>query len=475
MSEPCDVSGAPTTTEIAGSWAVVDRAVLRENARGWSDWSSEICSSTNDDDREERVPAALCCVVKADGYGHGVGECALSFVEGGARVLAVARARDLVELVEWWLEQIDNGRVKKGVPILVMGVSGPADVRAVADINDRWSACGGEVHLGVGDREQLDRVRNESRGRCAATVWIHIKIDTGMSRLGALWSDKEGLKRLANGVCGGGGDGSNDDVVRLGGVFSHLAEADNWDEPESDRHTTEQIERFLNALAVLRSDLESSNTCWPPRFIHLANSAASMGPHARRLLAPPFSMFRVGIAAYGLEPSFSCVPKPPILARALRPALSWFAAVTSVKRLPAGSRISYGGTFEVGTDKSCGGGSAADDGGSTDGKDGGALVATLACGYADGWRRVVHDPPAGHVNACLIMGVRCPVLGRVCMDQCVVSLDALPVELARQVCSGTVATLIGVGRPCREVAIAWHQITYDVVCGITKRVKRHYV
>ena len=204
---------------------------------------------------------------------------------------------------------------------------------------------------------------------------VHVKVDTGMGRLGLL---PEEVPRAVSAL-------RRADRVELEGLYSHLACAD------SDGHddvTAQQIDAFRRVLAAC------ARAGWRPEIVHLANTAATL----RRLAPPECNLARVGLGIYGLYPSDA-------LAGAVRlsPALELKTRVTTVKRVPAGSGVSYGHTYHTGTE---------------------TTLCTLPVGYADGLRRNL----SGRVDA-LIKGRRHPIVGRICMDQCVVDVGDADVEV----------------------------------------------
>jgi alanine racemase len=244
---------------------------------------------------------------------------------------------------------------------------------------------------------------------------VHLKIDTGMHRVGAAPPDAARLVDVIS---------AHQPWIRLGGVFTHLAVAD---EP-ADPYTARQLARFDEVLAGLP----------PVPVTHAANSAGALAhPSSRR------SFVRAGIAIYGLSPGHGVDE----LCGDLRPAMALKARVSFVKRLAAGERISYGlrHTFPADTN-----------------------VATLPIGYADGVRRGLSD--GGFV---LIGERRRPIVGVVTMDQLMVDCGDDPV------CSGDEAVLIGAQGGERITADEWADalgtIGYEIVCGIGARVPRKYL
>ena len=248
---------------------------------------------------------------------------------------------------------------------------------------------------------------------------FHFAVDTGMSRIGfqVTEEDADVCARIAN-LPG----------LYAEGLFSHFATADCADLSRAEQ----QAERFAEFDGMLRR----RGVKVPIR--HLNNSAGLMN------FATPYEMVRSGIITYGMYPSDEV--DPGLLA--LRPALQWLSRVTHVKTLPAGREISYGGTYVTKAD---------------------TVVATIPVGYADGYRRNL----SGKFYV-LIHGQKAPILGRICMDQMMVDVTAIPgVQVGDRV------TLVGIDG---EEAITMEQISaqadsfnYEFVCGISRRVPRLYV
>ena len=248
---------------------------------------------------------------------------------------------------------------------------------------------------------------------------FHFAVDTGMSRIGFQVNEEDAdiCARIAS-LPG----------LFAEGLFSHFATADCADLSRAEQ----QAERFAEFDGMLRR----RGVKVPIR--HLNNSAGLMN------FATPYEMVRSGIITYGMYPSDEV--DPGLLA--LRPALQWLSRVTHVKTLPAGREISYGGTYVTKAD---------------------TVVATIPVGYADGYRRNL----SGKFYV-LIRGKKAPILGRICMDQMMVDVTAIPgVQVGDRV------TLVGIDG---EEAITMEQISaqadsfnYEFVCGISRRVPRLYV
>jgi alanine racemase len=244
---------------------------------------------------------------------------------------------------------------------------------------------------------------------------FHLKVDSGMGRLGV--QAEETLSLLRSFPLAG---------LRFEGIFTHFARAD-----EKNTAATEIQERRFN-LAL--QALEAAG--WLPPLVHACNSAAGLTRPGSR-----FNIVRAGIAIYGLHPSAEC-----LLPHGFLPALAWKTVLSQVKVLPAGRGVSYGHIYTTQRAEQIG---------------------TAPVGYADGYRRVVG-------NVALVGGQRVPVVGRVCMDQIMLQLDA-----ARQAQTGDEVVLIGKqaeeSLTAEDLAKIWGTINYEVVCGMGARVPRLYV
>jgi alanine racemase len=337
---------------------------------------------------------AILAVLKADGYGHGVVRVARTALNNGACYLGVA--------------SINEGAVLRqaGIvaPILVLGYTPAWQARELA-LNDLAATV---FDLDVAST--LSRAAKELDN----PIRVHVKVDSGMGRLGLLPDEVVpfvlALRRLPG--------------LALEGIFTHFSVAD--DDPA---YTQWQLNRFHQVLEAL----EQEGVEFP--LVHAANSAAI-------LTLPPshFTMVRLGIAMYGLDPS-SQVRCPPDF----RPALAFRTQVAQVKTLPPGSYVSYGNTYQtVGEQR----------------------IAVIPVGYADGFRRAPR-----HWGEVLVRGQRAPIVGRVCMDQTMIDVTAIP-----GVRQGDEVVLIGEQGQERitaeDVAERLGTINYEVVSEILARVPR---
>lgn len=340
-------------------------------------------------------PATVCAVVKADGYGHGDVPAAEAALAGGAEWLAVALVEEGIRLREADLD----------VPILLLSEPTIDEIRHVVE----WDLVptvyrGAFVDALAGHLDPGETVRT------------HLKVDTGMHRVGAAPATALELAvRL-----------QNDPRLELEGVWTHFAVAE-----EDADFTKEQIKRFDDFVAEL-----ALRGIEPP-MLHAANTAGALSyPEAR------YSMVRTGLGIYGLRPDPSVAPEV-----SLRPAMRVISAVSYVRLHPAGTRPSYGRRRPL----------------PAAGK-----VATVPIGYADGvYRRL--SSAGGEV---LIRGKRYPYAGTVTMDQIVVDVGKDDVEVGDEV---VVLGRQGAGEVSAEEWASWMEtINYEVVCNFGPRLPRRY-
>jgi alanine racemase len=315
------------------AWAEVDLAAVRHNARLL---------------RRLSAPAALCAVVKADAYGHGALSVSRAAIEGGATWLAVALVEEGVELRDAGID----------VPVLVLSEPTPD---AMAVVVDRRLTPTLYTPAGV--------AAAAAAASSSAVLDVHVKVDTGMHRVGAEPSDLVDLVAAVDRAPG----------LRFAALWSHLSVADVAGE-KAGAFTAGQ----LRLLDQVRATLTSAGL--DPPLVHLANSAGAIAHPGARL-----DMVRCGIALYGVPPAPDIVPD----VGALRPVLSLRSAVSLVRTLDAGERPSYGRRRPL---------------------ERRSVVATVPIGYADGIPRR-YFTEGGTV---LIGGRRCPLAGTVTMDQIVV-------------------------------------------------------
>jgi alanine racemase len=339
--------------------------------------------------------AELMAVVKANGYGHGDVAVARAALDAGATWLGVAMAEEGLRLR-------DAGVT---APILVLSELPPgseADALA-ARLSPTLYTDDGLAGLAGSARAGQD------------PVGVHLKLDTGMHRVG-----------LSPGLAVGYAGRMIEAGLTVEGVWTHFAKA----EEPGDPSVAAQLEAFLAAVDAL----EAAGI--RPRYRHAANSAAIMTNPASHL-----DLVRLGVAMYGLPPA------PGLAVGAeIRSALTWVTRVHMTKRVAAGEGISYGLHYRLERE---------------------STIVTLPLGYADGYPRI-----AGPRAWVLIRGRRYPVAGTICMDQITVDCGDDPVA------SGDEVVLIGrqgnEGITAAELAEWAGTINYEVVCGISARVPREY-
>jgi len=372
-----DIHGRPTIAEVS-------LAALRTNCRR----AQELVGPK----------VAVMAVVKADGYGHGAVAVARAFLEAGAAALGVSSVEEAVEL--------RRGKVKG--PVVVLGGTFPGQEKEVVQhdlATAVWSLDGA-------------RALAAAAKKARRTVAVHLKLNTGMTRLGVEPADAPRVATALGELAG----------LRIDGLFSHLASADAVDTASARA----QIARFADAVAAV------ADAGLRPPYVHLANSAAVIAaPEAH------FSMVRPGIMLYG------CAPASHLAARAqVRPALRLRSAVAQVRHVPAGTPVGYGATFVTARP---------------------SAIATVPIGYADGYHRL--NSNRAHM---ILGGRRVPVAGRVCMDH-----TMLDVTDAGAVAAGDPVVAIGASGgaavPADEVAGWSETISYEVLTSIGRRVPRVYV
>lgn len=342
-----------------------------------------------------QTSAKVMAIVKANGYGHGAVQTADAALRAGATWCGVARVSEAFELRQAGI----------GCPILLLSTT------PTACISDVIAA---RVSMAVWQEDHVAAVV-EAASRVGEKARLHLKVDTGMSRLGVQPEEVPAFARILEDAPG----------VYFEGLFTHYATADERDPTVSD----EQELRFKNALDKLEK------IGLRPPLIHAANSAAALTrPQGH------FDLVRVGISIYGLHPS-----RETVLPSNFRAALSWKTQLSQVKVLPPGRGLSYGHIYVTSSHE---------------------RIGTLPVGYADGFRR-------REGNQVLIGGQHVPVVGRVCMDHCMVNLDGLS-----EVHVGDEVVIIGnQGEEhisAEDVAERWGTINYEVTCGVGARVPRVY-
>ncbi len=367
--------------EIGTKWADVDLGAIAHNVRAV----------------RKRVGAGVqtMAVVKANAYGHGAVPVARTALRAGAGWLGVSSPEEAMEL----------RRAGIAAPLLNLGFT---PVAALADLVRH------DVSLTLWDSGTLAALQRVSRA-VRKRARVHLKVDTGMGRLGIR---PEEAPRLAEAIAGSA-------HAVLEGLFTHLADADR----SNPRYTERQLDCFDRVRAAV------AEAAPKPFLVHAANSAAVL-----RYPRAHYHLVRPGLLLYGAHP----VPGWSDLA--LRAALTVQAVIAQVKEVPAGTRVGYSLTWTA--PQRC-------------------LLATVAAGYADGMSRRLSN--RGHV---LIRGRRCAIVGRVSMDQVLVDVTAAGAA------AGETAVLLGrqgnETLTVDEVAAAQETISWEVLCAISARIPRRY-
>jgi len=336
----------------------------------------------------------LMAAVKADGYGHGAVEVARVALSSGADCLGVALPEEGKRLREAGIE----------VPILVLGLIQPDEAYKVVE---------SDLDQTVYSMPLVEALNSEAR-RSSKKVNIHLKVDTGMGRIGIKPNEAVGfakrVQRYKN--------------LNLVGVFSHFCTADSADKTFAQT----QLQRFSEVLDSLeQADIHVT-------IRHIANSAAVLDMTEAYL-----DMVRPGIMIYGLYPSNQVTHSIT-----LEPAMTLVTKVIAIKTVPAGTSISYGRTF-ITTKKE-------------------TTIATLPLGYGDGLSRLLSNKAE-----VLIRNTRAPLVGTICMDMCMVDVSGV-----KDVKCGDQVTIFGKDPSVEELAEKIGTINYEVTCNVSKRVPRVY-
>ena len=352
----------------------------------------------------QRTPkgCGILAVVKADAYGHGFMDVALELEALGVTAYAVAFLAEGIQLRKSGIDR----------PILILGGIYPGQERKTVGFN---------LSTAVFTLEQAGAL-NEAARRLYRKAKIHVKIDTGMGRLGIPYREAGPFFRALRDL----------PHLEIEGIFSHFASADELDE-DGRLYTRQQVANFNQALEAARA------AGFAPRYIHIANSAAALA-----LELPFCNLIRPGITLYGVLPSADFQGMVP-----LQPVMRLKSVVAMLKWVEPGTSISYARQYTARERR---------------------LIASVPIGYADGYCRSLTNR-----GEALVRGKRARVAGTVCMDW--IMLDVTGIE---GVATGDEVTLLGPDPKgdcisAEELAAAAGTIPYEIFCGISKRVPRVYL
>ncbi|MCC3358071.1 alanine racemase [Bacillus sp. REN16] len=362
------------------TWVEVDLDCIFENVKNMKSFLPE--------------QVDIMAVVKANAYGHGDAEVAKTALEAGATYLAVAFIDEGISLRHGGID----------APILVLGASRPTDVMIAAEH---------DLSLTIYSQEWLEEVIKNYHG--SAPLSLHLKLDTGMGRLGV--REKDEIQAVLQTI-------EQHPQVKLEGVFTHFATADETD----TSYFVQQYQKFTQMLEWIPNK---------PKMIHCGNSATGY-----RFPEKVFNVVRLGIGMYGMTPSLEIEDQLPY---GLQQAFSFHSKLVHVKQIAKGEKVSYGATFTADEDM---------------------WVGTVPVGYADGWVRKLQNT---HV---LVEGELCQIIGRICMDQ-------FMVRLPKKIPVGNKVTLIGRQNDkfisVDDVAKTLETINYEITCTISFRVPRIFL
>jgi len=346
--------------------------------------------------------ACFMAVVKANAYGHGIIEVARESLENGAEALGVANIEEGIQIRKAGFD----------APVLIFGYTPPMHVKKLIEFNLTQTVCSYEIS------EKLSK----AAAKYGKKIKVHIKVDTGMGRLGLLWAIKDNSVSEILSI-------SRLPMLELEGIYTHFATADESDRSYADKQFAIFTD-FLNELRI--AGLEIPVT-------HAANSAAIINMPETHL-----DMVRAGISIYGLYTSEE-VDRSIIK---LKPAMELKTKIIHLKKVPAGFKVSYGITYE--TEKP-------------------TTIATVSIGYADGLNRLLSSN-----GRMLVCGQKAPIVGRVCMDLTMLDVGEIPeVAMEKEVVifgkQGDSSITVD------EIASTINTINYEIVSTIMDRVPRIYL
>ena len=391
--------------EDTRTWAEIDQEALVSNYKYLWDMITRKTEAAG-----VKLPEPIC-VVKADAYGHGARGTVPGLIDAGCRFFAVSAIEEAVE--------VRNICLKMGIKsnILILGVTLPSLAEKLAEY---------DVITTVPSFEYAKRLSDAALD-AGVRVRVHIKLDTGMNRLGFSAYDGESIEKTVAEIAAC----QKLKGIKTEGMFTHFAEADEREDGILDGATKIQAERFLEC----KKRLESLGVKIP--FCHMCNSAAAV-----RFPQLALDGVRLGISLYGVRPSGAFNLK-------LRPVMALKTKISHIHTLKKGEKVGYGGTYVAESDR---------------------ILATLPIGYADGFLRayggskVLVSSKNGDFEA--------PIIGRICMDQCMIDISDGVSNLPMV---GDEVTLFG---DCEEriydIAERAGTIAYEVLCAVSSRVIRLY-
>lgn len=361
----------------SNSYAEIDLAALRNNYKKIS---------------EAALPARPIAVVKADAYGHGVEQCCRTLYECGCRFFAVATANEALQLRS----------IFEDCEILILGNTPCLELADTLSDNN--------IIMALGSLDYAKRLSGQlSQGK---KLRCHIKLDTGMNRIGFSCRDEDFNELLKV---------YDLDCLEIEGLFSHFACSDMADRTMTDKQF-ELYKKVEKKLCELGHGFKAR---------HISNSAATLYRHDTCL-----DYVRCGIILYGLDPSDDTP------ARGLEPVMSFKTHITHIHKIYPGETVGYGATFTAEKEMT---------------------IATVPIGYADGFIRAYAN--GGYMT---VRGKKCPIVGRICMDQCMI--DVSDVDAG----TGDEVEVFGKNTSVNIFADAANTINYECVCLLSQRVERIY-
>jgi alanine racemase len=392
----------PSTLHMRPVWAEIALPALVHNFKS-------IKSYVNPAKEKRSTPRQVLCIVKGNAYGHGGPQVAVALEKAGSDWFGVTCTEEGI------------GLRKAGVrkPILILTSFVPGEEKRLLEHN---------LTAVIHRCEQLSQLERAVARRGKRKVSFHLKIDSGMNRLGISPSDVDCFARQL----------AKSPHLQLGGVMTHFASSESFSDTGVGRQTREQEERFYAALERLRS------LGIDPGIVHLANSAA--------IVTRPetwANMVRPGAILYGYHPGYDPVEQRAEIEKRLllHPAMSLRAKIISLRDVPVGAGVGYGSTFLPQKP---------------------SRIAVLAAGYGDGIHRSL-----GNRGSVLIHGALAPMVGIVSMDVTMIDVTEIP---GAQI--GDVATIYGTdgkfSHPAHLVARSIGTVTSDLLCAVSQRVPRIY-